>query len=108
MAFKTEDDISVGCKHHLNLSCLAYEVIHNDMFAFGEESLSGFINTIFDHYHPDADASIARRLRIEKDSLQNLLSKFSDDKLVGQIIRRILAKKEDPNLVVWHFKLRNK
>ena len=36
-------DASENNKQHLNLSPLAYNVIKNDLFTFGEEKLSGFI-----------------------------------------------------------------
>lgn len=96
MAFFSQDeDVFEGSKQHLNLSPFAYDVIHNDMFAFGEDKLSGFINTVFDYYHPIAEASIARTLNVIKDDLQNILANIPDEnKTVNQIIRRILVAKK--------------
>ena len=97
MAFLSQEkDVFAGSKQHLNLSPFAYDVIHNDMFAFGEDKLSGLINTVFDYYHPIAEASIARRLSVVKGDLQNLLSNISNENMiVSQTIHKILVAKKN-------------
>lgn len=97
MAFiEKNEDTAANNKQHLNLSTLAYEVISSDMFAFGEEKRSGFINRIFSHFYPDAEASIARTMNHLNGELSKLLSDVSgDDKTKKRIVDRLLSQKED-------------
>lgn len=61
MAFQ---DIYNDHKQHLNLSEQAWMILEQDRAAFGEESLTGFLNYILLHYCKEADASLFRtRLR---------------------------------------------
>lgn len=78
-------------KQHLNLSRTAYEVIQNDMFAFGESKLSGFINTIFENYHMEAEASISITLNTLHGHLYELFSDVnSDEKTKNKLIKKLL------------------
>lgn len=97
MAFEVRDeDNGNNNKQHLNLSTLAYEVILSDMFTFRDEKLSGFINTIFEHYYPMAEASIARTLNYLNGELSKLLSDVSvDERTKKRLINRLISQKKD-------------
>lgn len=97
MAFITRDeDGGSNNKQHLNLSTLAYEVILCDMFAFREEKLSGFINTVFEYYHPIAEASIARTLNHLIGDLSKCISEVPGDKKTKKIVLdKIVSQKKD-------------
>ena len=96
MAFVIRDeDRTENNKQHLNLSNFAYEVILSDMFAFGEEKLSGFINTVFEHYHPIAEASIARTLNHLKGDLSKNMSDITGDEYTkNRILNRLLFQRK--------------
>ena len=82
-------------KQHLNLSPLAYAVLQNDMFAFGQDKQSGFINTVLENYCPTANASISRTLRRIEGELFQLLTDIPDDNDVkNQIISELLKQNE--------------
>lgn len=100
MAFVIKDeDQGSNNKQHLNLSTLAYEVISSDMFTFGEEKLSGFINTVFEYYHPLAEASICRTLNHLAGELDKCLSNVSgDEKTKQRVLERLVSQKEE-NLI---------
>lgn len=97
MAFVARDeDNGNNNKQHLNLSTLAYEVILSDMFTFGEEKLSGFINTIFEFYHPIAEASIARTLNHLNGELSKRISDVSgDEKTKKRVLEKLISQKKD-------------
>lgn len=82
-------------KQHLNLSTQAYEVIQNDMFAFKEEKLSGFINRIFELYSPVAEASVSRTLNRLRGDLAQLLAGIEGDKTTKENIVKALLQKEE-------------
>lgn len=97
MAFEVRDEEKGNNnKQHLNLSELAYEVILSDMFTFGEKKLSGFINTVFEHYCPMAEASIARTLNYLNGELSKLLSDVSvDERTKKRLINKLISQKKD-------------
>lgn len=97
MAFVIKDEDQGGNnKQHLNLSALAYEVVSSDMFTFGEEKLSGFINTVFEYYHPLAEASICRTLNHLTGELDKCLSNISgDEKTKRRVLERLISQKEE-------------
>lgn len=97
MAFVIKDeDQGSNNKQHLNLSALAYEVISNDMFTFGEEKLSGFINRVFEYYHPLAEASICRTLNHLTGELDKCLSNIpGDEKTKQRVSERLGSLKRD-------------
>lgn len=85
-------------KQRLNLSRLAYEVIQYDQFAFQSNSLSGFLNRIFENYAPKADASISCRLRELQGILEESLSEVAVDNQTKTMIIKRLVKKEETAL----------
>lgn len=94
MAFLTSDEGSNN-KQHLNLSTLAYDVVLSDMFTFGEDKLSGFINTIFEYYSPTAEASISRTLNRFKGELSKSISDVSgDEKTKKQVLEKLVSQKK--------------
>lgn len=97
MAFVIENNDKIeNNKQHLNLSPLAYEIILNDMFTFGEEKLSGFINTVFEHYSPMAEASIARTLNNLNGELFKLLSDVSgDERTKKRLLNCLISQKKN-------------
>lgn len=97
MAFKTKgEDQGGNNKQHLNLSALAYEVVSSDKFTFEEETLSGFINTVFEHYHPLAEASIAQTLNRLTGELNKQLSDApGDEKTKKQVLKKLVSQKEE-------------
>lgn len=86
-------------KQHLNLSAQAYEVIQNDMFTFGEEKLSGFINRIFEQYAPVAEASVSRTLNRRRDELTQLFERIAGDEKTKERIRKMLLQRTKDRLV---------
>ena len=97
MAFIARDENGAeNSKQHLNLSAFAYEVLSYDMFAFGEEKLSGFLNTVFEYYYPQAEASISLRLNDLQGMLSKTLDGFAGDiKTKERIIKTLVAQKKD-------------
>lgn len=95
MAFTGRNEYSAGGnKQHLNLSALAYEVMESDMFTFGEEKRSGFINTVFENYCPLAEASIARTLnQLEGELLKRLSDPPGDEKTKQQTVKALIQEK---------------
>lgn len=83
-------------KQRLNLSKLATEVMHYDQFTFGVEGRSEFLNRIFEHYAPEADASISRSLNIYRGKLEESLSTIlGDESTKRRIITKLAEEKED-------------
>ena len=97
MAFEvTDEDRGNNNKQHLNLSTFAYEVILSDMFTFGEERLSGFINTVFEYYRPIAEASISRTLNLLNGELAKHISDISgDEKTKKRVLEKLVSQKKD-------------
>lgn len=97
MAFEVRDeDKGNNNKQHLNLSTLAYEVILSDMVTFREEKLSGFINTVFEHYFPIAEASISRTLNHLKGELSKHISDIlGDEKTKIRVLEKLVSQKKD-------------
>lgn len=97
MAFVVADcDTADNNKQHINLSPLAYEVVLSDMFTFGEERLSGFINTIFAQYAPEAEASVSRSLNAMRGRLVKCLSEIpGDEKTKNRVINCLVAKEQE-------------
>lgn len=81
-----------GHKQHLNLSCTAYEVIQNDLHAFGQGSLSGFLNTVFLNYYEEADATIDHALFRRRMELMEILKPISDTALREQTCQLMLEQ----------------
>ena len=97
MAFDVRDeDKGNNNKQHLNLSTLAYEVVLSDMFTFGEEKLSGFINTVFEYYYPIAEASISRTLNHLNGELSKYISDISgEEKTKKRVLEKLVSQKKD-------------
>ena len=97
MSFKSD-----STRQHLNLSSLADDIIRQDMFAFGVEKDSTFINEIFENHYPDAIASIARTLSKLSGELDKLFSDVRiDEKIKNKIFTKLVnKKKEDINNIV--------
>lgn len=97
MAFAALDPEAAGNnKQHLNLSPLAYEVVLSDMFTFGEEKLSGFINTIFAQYAPTAEASVSRALNVMRGELAKCLAGIlGDEKTKNRIVQRLVSQERE-------------
>lgn len=92
----TDENKAETNKQHINLSTTAYEIINNDMFMFGENTISGFINKIFELYAPDAQASIAITLNNYLDSIENALDNIKgDEKQKSKIISKLIEQKAD-------------
>lgn len=91
-------DGSENNKQRLNLSVQAYEVIQSDMFAFGEEKLSRFINCIFQYYYPEADASISRALNRLQGNLKQQLTEVRGDETTKRRVMDALLKQEEARL----------
>ena len=96
MAFAVQgQDEAINNKQHLNLSMTAYDVVQNDMFAFNEEKLSGFINRIFENYYPEANASISRTLNKLYGNLSKLfLNIRGDEKTKDVTIKTMLESRK--------------
>ena len=95
MAFLASDETSGNNKQHLNLSTLAYDVVLSDMFTFGEEKLSGFINTIFEYYAPVAEASIDQTLSRLSGELSKSISEVSgDERTKKRVLDSLLLQKK--------------
>ena len=87
MAFTcTNPDIASTDKQRLNLSSGAKEIIHIDMFTFGEEHPATFLNRIFRNYYEEAEASIARRLDAMEGELNEAFHKISDSRIRKKIL----------------------
>lgn len=83
-------------KLHMNLSPYAWDTIHNDMFTFGNERLSGFLNRIFHHYHPWADASISLAINKYIAELNNTLTTIQGHEETKQkIINKLIDQKKE-------------
>lgn len=98
MSFANKNDnLSMNKKQRLNLSKSAKEVLENDKFCFGAETDSGLINTIFQNYAPDADASVALRLNEFEDVLEERLGamKGIDEGVKKRIITSLVSEKKD-------------
>lgn len=66
---------SADHKQHVNLSAFAMEVIRYDMMAFmHSESLSGFLNAVFERYYEYADASVSLACDRYASALRQTLS----------------------------------
>ncbi len=92
MSFASND--SINKKQHLNLSSFAYDVIQADIFAFGESTLSGFINRIFECYHAEASASISRSINELKGEMEKLMAEVAGDERTKQkVTHKILQAK---------------
>lgn len=102
MAFINDNpDAMESSKQHLNLSEYAMRVVNNDMFAFGEEKLSAFINRVFGFYYPVANASVSRRVNEFADALEHTFAvKYARmDEEVKRRVVEILTKKEADELM---------
>lgn len=86
-----------GRKQHLNLSCTAYEVIQSDLHAFGQSSLSGFLNGVFRSYYESADASVELALNRKRHELLQILKPLRPE-LCAQTCE-LLLKHERETLV---------
>lgn len=97
MAFTVkEKDAAENNKQHLNLSVPAYKVIWSDMFTFGADKLSGFINAVFEYYCPIAEASISRMLNCLNGELSKLLSDIpGDDQTKKRVLDRLVMQKKN-------------
>ena len=73
------DEFATELKQHLNLSIPAWRTIKEDIQNFypseREESFSGFLNRVFYHFYPHADASISLRLQQQRAGFANMCSK---------------------------------
>lgn len=100
MPFITSEDVQGGNnKQHINLSALACEVISSDMFTFGEEKLSGFMNTVFEYYYPVAEASISRTLNQFIRELNKHLSDIPGDEKTKKLVAEQLASHKKAVLI---------
>ena len=97
MAFNNKNaDRLEDNKQHLNLSVYAYDVIQNDMLLFGNHKISNFLNLIFNHYYPDADASISLVLNRYRSELDDIFSRVkADDKTKNSIIETLVEQKKN-------------
>lgn len=84
-----------GRKQHLNLSCTAYEVIQNDLHAFGRSSLSGFLNGIFRNYYESADATIDLALSRKRQELMSILEPLSNSLVREQTCQLFLHREQE-------------
>lgn len=82
-------------KQHINLSQSAFDIIQNDMFSFGEDKLSTFVNRVFENYHPQAEASIGRTLNTFKGELKMLFQDIPcNEDIKNQLIQRLIFQKK--------------
>ena len=72
-------------KQRLNLSPGAKEIIHIDMFTFGEKHPATFLNRIFRNYYEEAEASIARRLDAMEGELKEAFDTISNQRIKKKI-----------------------
>ena len=67
-------------KQHLNLSKEAWLCIDDDINNFtnprNKKNLSGFLNTVFNNFYREANASISIRITNYQDELNNILKQF--------------------------------
>ncbi len=96
MAFSATKEVGGETnKQHLNLSAPAFNVVQNDMFAFEEKTLSGFINRVFENYYQQADVSISLTLNKLQGELQQLFSDIPDnDRTKKLLIKKLIRQKE--------------
>ncbi len=92
---KKAEEGSESKKQHLNISPLAYEILSNDMFAFGKDSINGFINEVFRNYYSNADASIGLKINLLSGELSILLENLTEDKTKSKIIKKIIEARKD-------------
>lgn len=93
MAFCNNEE-GTNNKQHINLSITAYEIMLNDMFAFGENSISGFINTVFFHFYPIANASISLTLnRLLGKLIKQMAETPGDERTKKHIIDKLVKDK---------------
>jgi hypothetical protein len=84
-----------GQKQHLNLSCYAYEIVQNDIHAFGQSSLSSFLNQVFRQFYETADATVNVVLERRRQELKGQFSFLTDPKMQERACERILAEEEE-------------
>ena len=79
-------------KQHINLSDAAWLVIEDDIRSFytyeNKETFSGFMNTIFENYYEDADASLSSRREEYRAKLDDIL--FDGNKHTEEIKQKLL------------------
>lgn len=67
-----------GLKQHINLSEFALNIIEDDISNFyldqRKPSFSGFLNTIFANFYPEANSAISQRYTNKNDELQQLFT----------------------------------
>ncbi len=73
--YKPNDDNKI----HINLSSYAMSIIDDDMFTFGVNNKSTFINIVFENYKEDATSSISIKTEEYKTKLNLLLCNFSNN-----------------------------
>lgn len=84
-----------GFKQHMNLSYFAYDVLQQDMFAFGVKNISALINQIFENYYQTANASVYYHIISKKEELNTLLSDIiNDNQLKKRIINKLISDEE--------------
>lgn len=94
MAFKTKRDATAPTnKQHLNLSVFAFETIQSDMFAFGTDNMSGFLNRVIEHFHESANASVSWKIRLMEGELKKLLDGIVKDSAVEKKVIRKLSER---------------
>lgn len=81
-----------GRKQHLNLSCMAYEIIQSDRNAFGQATLSGFLNGVFRSYYEAADATVDYALAGKRQELMEILRKLPDSEEKAQVCTLFLER----------------
>ena len=75
------DEIIENRRQHVNFSPSAYLTIQEDIRNFdmsGKITKTGFLNTIFQNYYENADASLSIREKTQTDNLINIYSKSLD------------------------------
>ena len=80
-------------KQYLNLSSTALATIENDMMSFQCPSKNLFINNLFQRFHETANASIYKRLELEKQKLSDILSPL-DKQAADNCLTVLLSHKE--------------
>ena len=91
-------DKTLSNKQRLNLSPFANGVIENDMFTFGWENRSGFVNMIFEHFYPQANASVARSIQMLQGQLNELFSPVPADDKAKTLISNVLTNRRTDEL----------
>lgn len=82
-------------KQHLNLSHYAYDVAENDMYAFQVQSLSGFLNLVFQNYYEFAEASISRTLDKKRRQLDEQLFQVGEYEHKEIILDTLLRQEQN-------------